>query len=48
MLPKLREETERVMSGGAKSKKNRAVKDVVTGGKFKTPCAVWTLSTTTS
>jgi len=40
VLPKLREETARVKSGGAKSKKNRAVKDVVTGGKFKVLCVV--------
>lgn len=35
VLPKLREETERVMRGGARSKKGRAVKDIVTGGKFR-------------
>ncbi|KAF8433811.1 hypothetical protein BGX38DRAFT_1255540 [Terfezia claveryi] len=35
VLPKLREETARVMSGGAKSKKNRAVKEVVTGDGFE-------------
>lgn len=34
VLPKLREAT---ASGGAKSKKKRAVKDVVTGGRFKIP-----------
>ncbi|KAF8428781.1 hypothetical protein EV426DRAFT_585893 [Tirmania nivea] len=35
VLPKLREETARVMSGSAKSKKNRAVKDVVTRDGFE-------------
>lgn len=35
VLPKLREETTRDMSGGVKSKKNRAVKEVVTGDGFE-------------